>query len=104
MYTYTRHNIIRECLIFLNINDRIFIGTISDVPSSTGLGSSSAFAVGLLNALYKYKRISVSQALLAEHAAHVELDLLTSPIGKQDQYADAFGGINHFFRFVALFI
>ncbi len=91
-----KNTIIRECLKFLNIDDRIYIGTISDVPSSTGLGSSSSFAVGLLNALYKFKSINVSQAQLAEQAAHVELDLLKSPIGKQDQYAAAFGGINHF--------
>tara|TARA_B100001250_G_scaffold408553_1_gene431164 strand:- start:211 stop:1206 length:996 start_codon:yes stop_codon:yes gene_type:complete len=91
-----KNTIIRECLNFLEIDDRIFIGTISDVPSSTGLGSSSSFAVGLLNALYKFKNITVPQELLAEQAAYVELDLLKSPIGKQDQYAAACGGINHF--------
>ena len=91
-----KNTIIKESLKFLQIDERIYIGTVADVPSSTGLGSSSSFAVGLLNALYRFKGESVSQALLAEEAAHIEIDLLNNPIGKQDQYAAAFGGINNF--------
>ena len=91
-----KNTIIKECLNHLNIDDRIYIGTVADVPSATGLGSSSSFAVGLLNALYKYKGINVSKALLAEEAAHIEINVLNKPIGKQDHYAAAFGGLNHF--------
>ena len=91
-----KNTIIKECLKHLGIDDRIYICTIADVPSSTGLGSSSSFAVGLLNALYKYKGLNVSQAFLAETAAYIEIDILNKPIGKQDQYAAAFGGLNNF--------
>ena len=91
-----KNTIIKECLNHLEIDERIYISTIADVPGATGLGSSSSFAVGLLNALYKYKGINVSQALLAEEAAHIEIDILNNPIGKQDQYAAAFGGLNNF--------
>jgi D-glycero-alpha-D-manno-heptose-7-phosphate kinase len=90
------NTIIRECLKYLEIDDRIYISTISDVPGATGLGSSSSFAVGLLNALYKYKGVTVSQAVLADEAAHIEIDILNNPIGKQDHYAAAFGGFNYF--------
>ena len=91
-----KNTIIKEALKFLNIQERIYIGTISDVPAGTGLGSSSSFAVGLLNALYTFKNQQVSKAQLAEEAAHIEIDLLKNPIGKQDQYAAAFGGLNYF--------
>jgi len=91
-----RHPIIRECLRFLNIEDRLFISTIADLPGSSGLGSSSCFCVGLLNALYKYKGVDVSAGRLAEEAAHIEIDILRRPMGKQDHYATAFGGLNYF--------
>ena len=87
--------IIRECLRFLNIDDRLYISTIADCPGSSGLGSSSTFCVGLLNALYKYKGISASAGRLAEEAAHIEITILNRPIGKQDHYAAAFGGLNY---------
>jgi len=89
------HPIIRECLRFLNIDDRLYISTIADSPGSSGLGSSSSFCVGLLNALYKYKGISASAGRLAEEAAHIEITILNRPIGKQDHYAAAFGGLNY---------
>lgn len=92
--------IIRECLKFLRIEDRIYISTVADAPASSGLGSSSAFCVGLLAALYKYRGEAASAGQLAEEAAHIEIDLLKKPIGKQDHYAAAFGGFN-FFRFNA---
>jgi len=92
------NNIARECLKFLEIEPPIYISTVGDVPASTGLGGSSAFAVGLLNALHAYRGERVSAGQLAEEASHIEIDILQEPIGKQDQYAAAYGGIN-FFRF-----
>jgi D-glycero-alpha-D-manno-heptose-7-phosphate kinase len=92
------NDIARECLTFMEIEPPIYISTVGDHPASTGLGSSSAFAVGLLNALHAYRGERVTAGQLAEEAAHVEIDRLGQPIGKQDQYAAAFGGVN-FFRF-----
>ena len=88
------NNIARECLRLLDIEPPIYISTVGDVPASTGLGSSSSFAVGLLNALHVYRGERVSAAQLAEEASHIEIDVLGEPIGKQDQYAAAFGGLN----------
>jgi D-glycero-alpha-D-manno-heptose-7-phosphate kinase len=90
------HPIIRACLDYIGIRDRIEIGTIADIPGGTGLGSSSAFTVGLLNALYKYRGVNANPKDLAEAACHIELDMLKEPIGKQDQYITAFGGLKHF--------
>ena len=90
-----KNPIIRECLKFLEIDDMIYISTIADVVGSSGLGSSSSFCVGLLNALYKYKGVVVSPGRLAEEAARIEIDILKRPIGKQDHYAAAFGGLNY---------
>jgi len=67
----------------------------ADMPAQAGLGSSSAFAVGLLNALYAYKGESTPPKILAEQACHIEIDLCGEPIGKQDQYIAAYGGIQH---------
>lgn len=91
-----KNPIIRECLKFLNIDDRLYISTIADAPGSSGLGSSSSFCVGLLNALYKYKGITVSSGRLAEEAAYIEIEVLKRPMGKQDHYAGAYGGLNYF--------
>ena len=90
-----KNDIIRECLKCLEVDDRIYISTIADVPGSSGLGSSSSFCVGLLNALHKYKGEIVSAGRLAEEAVHIEIDILKRPIGKQDHYAAAFGGLNY---------
>jgi D-glycero-alpha-D-manno-heptose-7-phosphate kinase len=92
------NDIARECLKFMEIQPPIYISTVGDHPASTGLGGSSAFAVGLLNALHAYRAERVTAGQLAEEASHIEIDLLGQPIGKQDQYAAAFGGVN-FFRF-----
>jgi D-glycero-alpha-D-manno-heptose-7-phosphate kinase len=92
------NDIARECLKFMDVEPPIYISTIGDHPASSGLGSSSAFAVGLLNALHAYRGERVTSSQLAEEACHVEIDVLARPIGKQDQYAAAFGGVN-FFRF-----
>ncbi len=91
-----QNDIARECLRFLDIKPPIYVSTVGDVPASTGLGGSSAFAVGLLNALHAYRGERVSAGQLAEEASHIEIDVLGHPIGKQDQYAAAFGGLNVF--------
>ena len=93
-----KNPIIKACLKHLNINENIYISTVADAPGSSGLGSSSAFCVGLLNALYTYKGLNVSKNKLAEEAATIEIDVLKRLIGKQDHYAAAFGSIN-FFKF-----
>lgn len=90
------NNIARECLKFLQIEPPIYISTVGDLPASTGLGGSSSFAVGLLNALHAYRGERVSPGQLAEEACYVEIELLKEPIGRQDQYAAAFGGLNVF--------
>ena len=91
-----KNNIIRECLNFFKIEDPLYISTVADIPSQSGLGSSSSFTVGLLNALYSYTGKKVSAGKLAEEACHIEIEVIKSPIGKQDQYAAAFGGLNKF--------
>jgi D-glycero-alpha-D-manno-heptose-7-phosphate kinase len=90
------NNIARECLRFLDIDPPIYISTVGDLPASTGLGGSSSFAVGLLNALHAFRGERVSPGRLAEEASYIEIDVLKEPIGKQDQYAAAFGGLNYF--------
>lgn len=89
-----KNDIVRECLKFLEIDDPLLISTYADIPASSGLGSSSAFCVALLNSLYQFKGIRPSVARLAEEACHIEIDVLERRIGKQDQYAAAFGGFN----------
>jgi D-glycero-alpha-D-manno-heptose-7-phosphate kinase len=90
------NNIARECLKFLEIDPPIYISTVGDLPASTGLGGSSSFAVGLLGALHAYRGERVSAGQLAEEASYIEIEVLKEPIGKQDQYAAAFGGFNLF--------
>jgi D-glycero-alpha-D-manno-heptose-7-phosphate kinase len=90
------NNIARECLRFLQVEPPLYISTVGDLPASTGLGGSSSFAVGLLNALHAFRGERVSAGQLAEEASHIEIDVLKEPIGKQDQYAAAFGGLNLF--------
>lgn len=91
-----KNPIIKACLKYLEIDDNIYISTVADAPGSSGLGSSSTFCVGLLNALYAYKGVVVNRNKLAEEAAKIEIDILKRPIGKQDHYAAAFGSINLF--------
>ena len=87
------HPIVREALKLNGIQNSIEIFTMADAPGNTGLGSSSAYCVGLLNCLYAYKRKYISPQVLAEQACEIELDILKEPIGKQDQYMAAFGGL-----------
>ena len=91
-----KNEIARECIRLLEIQESLYISTISDLPASSGLASSSCFAVGLLNALHQFKGNHVSIAQIAEEACHIEIEVLKKPIGKQDQYAAAFGGVNMF--------
>lgn len=90
-----KHDLIRECLRFMGVEKGVEITTLADIPSKgSGLGSSSAITIGLLNALMGYIGNSSSHQELADMACHIEIDILKSPIGRQDQYACAFGGLN----------
>ena len=87
-----QHEIAREALRLLGIDRAIEIISMADVPAGTGLGSSSCYAVGLLNALHTLKREPVTLHQLAEEACRIEIEVLAKPIGKQDQYMATFGG------------
>jgi D-glycero-alpha-D-manno-heptose-7-phosphate kinase len=87
------HRIFKAALRLIGIPKGIELHSAADVPAGCGLGTSSSFTVALLDALHAYKKEFVSQRQLAEEACHVEIDLLGEPIGKQDQYMAAFGGI-----------
>lgn len=91
-----KNEIARECIRYLGIDEPLYISSTSDLPALSGLASSSCFAVGLLNALHQLKGDHVSLAQIAEEACHIEINVLKKPIGKQDQYAAAFGGVNLF--------
>lgn len=95
-----KHDLVKECLHMVGINKGIEITSIADIPSGTGLASSSCFTVGLLNALFTYTGRQISSEDLARLACDIEITILKHPIGKQDQYACACGGIN-FFKFNA---
>lgn len=94
-YDEIKHGIFREALKFVRPNDGsgIELVSIADVPANCGLGSSSSFTVALLNALHAYAREYISQKQLAEEACTIEIQKLGEPIGKQDQYISAFGGL-----------
>lgn len=89
------NDIIRACLTLLPVPPPLYIGVIADVPTASGLGASSSFAVSLLAALHVLRGERVSPARLAEEAVDVEIGILGRPVGKQDQYAAAFGGLNY---------
>ena len=89
------HPIVKAVLKKLDVQG-IEISSIGDIPAQTGLGSSSSFAVGLLQALHAYKGEIVTKEELAREACEIEIDILREPIGKQDQYAAAFGGLQQF--------
>jgi D-glycero-alpha-D-manno-heptose-7-phosphate kinase len=97
------HELVRECLMRMGIHTGIEIVSIADVPGKgTGLGSSSAYTVGLLNALNQYRILYGGQIRVegiqdvADEACRIEIDRCKKPIGKQDQYAVAYGGLNEF--------
>jgi D-glycero-alpha-D-manno-heptose-7-phosphate kinase len=92
-----QHPIIREALRLTGImGPYLEIVSLSDIPAGTGLGSSGSFTTALLRALHTVKRNFVPPHELAEQACHIEIDLLKEPVGKQDQYIAAFGGITCF--------
>lgn len=88
-----KHRIFREAMTMAGVDGGIELVSIADVPANCGLGTSSSFTVALLNALYTYKRDFITQKLLAEKACEIEIARLGEPIGKQDQYISAFGGL-----------
>lgn len=91
-----QHPIIREALRIFEIDYPIEISTFADIPANTGLGSSSAFAVGLVHALHALKGKMASKYELAAEAADIEIELLKRVMGKQDHFASAFGSLNVF--------
>jgi D-glycero-alpha-D-manno-heptose-7-phosphate kinase len=91
-----KHPIVREALKLVGVDGRIEIASMSDIPAGTGLGSSGSFTTALLRALHELRNDSPRPEMLAEQACHLEMDLLKEPIGKQDQYISAFGGITAF--------
>jgi D-glycero-alpha-D-manno-heptose-7-phosphate kinase len=88
------NDIARECLRLVPVAPPLYVSIAADLPANSGLASSSAFAVGLLYALHVMRGEDVSAGQLAEEACTVEIERLRRPIGKQDQYAAAFGGLN----------
>jgi D-glycero-alpha-D-manno-heptose-7-phosphate kinase len=92
-----QHGLIREAMKKAGIEKGVEITTLADIPSEgSGLGSSSSVTVGLLNALYAFKGINASAETLAREACEIEIDILGKPIGKQDQYIAAYGGLRFF--------
>ena len=92
-----RHPLIREALILTGVQPSgLEIASMSDIPAGTGLGLSGSFITALLGALHTHKRSIVPKYELAEQACHIEIDLAKEPVGKQDQYIAAFGGITCF--------
>lgn len=92
-----KHPIIREALLMLNIHEpNLEITSMADIPAGTGLGSSGSFTTALLKALHSHKKSLIHPEELAEQACHIELERLKEPIGKQDQYIAAYGGITCF--------
>ena len=90
------HELVREALRMAGISGGIEITSIADIPSGTGLGSSSTFTVGVLNALFTFVGRRLSAGQLADMACQIEIGILGHPIGKQDQYAASYGGLNYF--------
>ena len=89
-----QHGLIREAMRITGVDHGVEVTLLSDIPSEgSGLGSSSSFSVGLLNALYAYRGEQVTAERLAREACEIEIDRLGKPIGKQDQYIAAYGGL-----------
>ena len=88
-----KHPIMREVLLTHTVEPSVEISSMADIPAGTGLGSSGTFTVGLLQAIYAMKRDHVDAAEVAEEACRIEIEQLGRPVGKQDQYVAAFGGL-----------
>jgi D-glycero-alpha-D-manno-heptose-7-phosphate kinase len=91
-----RHPLLREALIATDVDQAIEVISMADIPAGTGLGSSGAFTVALLKALHAFRHRPVTNEELASLAAHIEIDVLHEPVGKQDQYASGIGGLTAF--------
>jgi D-glycero-alpha-D-manno-heptose-7-phosphate kinase len=91
-----QHPIIREALRYVGVPRNIEVTSMADIPAGTGLGSSGSFTTGLLKALHCLNKGLIGPQQLAEEACHIELDVLGEPIGKQDQFIAAYGGITCF--------
>ncbi len=91
-----QHELVREAMRIVGVQRGVEVSTMADIPSEgSGLGSSSTVTVGLLNALHAYKGESVTAETLAQEACRIEIDVLGKPIGKQDQYIAAYGGLRY---------
>jgi D-glycero-alpha-D-manno-heptose-7-phosphate kinase len=88
-----RHPLIREALRMHDVRPPLELISMADVPAGTGLGSSGAFTVGLLRAVHAFQRNYVDPAVVAEEACKIEIEILKEPVGKQDQYIAAYGGL-----------
>jgi D-glycero-alpha-D-manno-heptose-7-phosphate kinase len=86
----------KNTLKFMDIKSNFELSTISDIPGGSGLGSSSAYVISLLKTISSFKKEQLNSYQLAEYASNIEINLSNEPIGKQDQYACAFGGLNYF--------
>jgi D-glycero-alpha-D-manno-heptose-7-phosphate kinase len=93
---WLEHTRFREGLLRLDVTNGVEVTSIADVPAGTGLGSSSSFSVGLLNVLHAYNGHHASAEELAQDACKLEMKTLREPIGKQDQYAAAYGGFRRY--------
>ncbi len=91
-----QHELIREALRKVGITKGVEITTMGDIPSGSGLGSSSTVTVGALHAMYTYLNCSINSEQLAREACEIEIDILKKPIGIQDQYIAAYGGLRFF--------
>lgn len=94
-YDEIQHPLIRECLRYLEFEDGLEIAHVADLPGRTGVGSSSSFTTGLLNALYTYRHEFATAEDLASQAVTIERERVGDPGGHQDQYAIAYGGFSH---------
>jgi D-glycero-alpha-D-manno-heptose-7-phosphate kinase len=91
-----KHPLLREALLVAGVHRAVEVSSMADVPAGTGLGSSGAFTVGLLRALFSYRRHTISARELANLACEIEMDRLDAPVGKQDPYIAAIGGVTAF--------
>jgi len=91
-----KHPIVRAAIELVGTDDRIEIASMADIPAGTGLGSSGSFTTALLRALHTRQRNVISPHAIAEEACHIEIDLLREPVGKQDQFIAAYGGVTCF--------
>lgn len=90
---HIQHNLIKEALKLTGVKNSVELSFIADIPAGTGMGSSGSFLVSMLKALHTFKKEEVTAHHIASEACHIEINRLKHPVGKQDQYIAAFGGI-----------